>query len=236
MNSLRNFLLRNLPADAIRLYSHQSVASPREFRRFKGFTQHDDMLEWARVTLETTPVRRCDGNGPPTHSLTEVFVARWLSYDRNLPLASHLHDRQRRVSGTHLGKRKKNLELGELLRLASEHVRSPTQTPTLVSPVDSIEANRMTSALRDGLIMRGTPNDRVARSGEATPTRLEKLAPVGGTTKILCHASAYVEPYTYVFGGLTQHGCSDSLWSLDPRKTPRPHLTHPTQRKAAGAK
>lgn len=42
------------------------------------------------------------------------------------------------------------------------------------------------------------------------------LHSVGGASKILCHASAYVEPRTFVFGGLISTGCTNKLWSFCP--------------------
>eukprot|EP01054_Gregarina_sp_Poly1_P007446 Gregarina_sp_Poly_1__7445@NODE_413_length_8753_cov_95_009440_g329_i1_p2_GENE_NODE_413_length_8753_cov_95_009440_g329_i1NODE_413_length_8753_cov_95_009440_g329_i1_p2_ORF_typecomplete_len645_score76_31Kelch_4/PF13418_6/0_0012Kelch_4/PF13418_6/1_8e09Kelch_4/PF13418_6/4_1e07Kelch_4/PF13418_6/1_8e07Kelch_4/PF13418_6/5_8e11Kelch_4/PF13418_6/1_6e02Kelch_6/PF13964_6/0_00011Kelch_6/PF13964_6/1_6e08Kelch_6/PF13964_6/1_1e07Kelch_6/PF13964_6/6e08Kelch_6/PF13964_6/2_1e07Kelch_6/PF13964_6/1_3e03Kelch_3/PF1341 len=228
---LKHFIGNPLPAAAILLYSRQASSRLRaEPRRTKILhstkdSQSDDMIEWAATALKTPfsvdllssePRSECCLFRPNPNVrasvLKEVFIARWLNCDISLPLSSIFQERQRRGAENQNGKRKKQLELGELLRLqrlpeseTEEGGGSPFRTPAPASsfegPVShprSAESRTASNANRD-------------RSGVKA-----RLAPVGGTTKILCHASAFVGAYTYVFGGLTQHGCSDALWSLDP--------------------
>eukprot|EP01055_Gregarina_sp_Pseudo9_P005813 Gregarina_sp_Pseudo_9__5812@NODE_880_length_2104_cov_82_849395_g826_i0_p1_GENE_NODE_880_length_2104_cov_82_849395_g826_i0NODE_880_length_2104_cov_82_849395_g826_i0_p1_ORF_typecomplete_len356_score52_06Kelch_6/PF13964_6/5_9e05Kelch_6/PF13964_6/2_2e06Kelch_6/PF13964_6/0_00034Kelch_4/PF13418_6/0_00014Kelch_4/PF13418_6/5e07Kelch_4/PF13418_6/0_0026Kelch_5/PF13854_6/0_011Kelch_5/PF13854_6/2_9e05Kelch_5/PF13854_6/2_4e06Kelch_1/PF01344_25/6_2e06Kelch_1/PF01344_25/0_012Kelch_1/PF01344_25/0_0083Kelch_2/PF len=224
---LRQFIRQPLPADAIewQLKSRQLLipAPSVEPRRSKSVTasqasQSDDIIEWAQSSLQTKTTDK--GRSVPVcreRADKEVFVARWLNCDISFPLSSLTQERQRRSSDGQHGKRKKQLELGELLRLARVQQTPPvsTQTPPVESVTDEVTHTGPATTRSLSADLRSAGSGLRDRQAPAV-SRLERLMPVGGTTKILCHASAFVDPYTYVFGGLTQHGCSDSLWSLDP--------------------
>lgn len=227
LTNLRHFIQQPLPAEAIRWHlTSQSRRllpphTPVELRRSRPLTQcisNNDMIDWAQSTLEptscTTRRKITDHSNHPKEE-KEVFIARWLNSELSFPLLSFVQERQRRCSVGQNGKRKKQLEIGELLQLARVQ-RLPV---SVESPIES----QLTSGNAPGMDRPFIPEPRpVAVSPKerlvhpTTEPSRERLAPVGGTTKILCHASAFVDPLTYVYGGLTQHGCSDSLWSLDP--------------------
>eukprot|EP01057_Protomagalhaensia_wolfi_P000017 Protomagalhaensia_wolfi_Nauph_80__16@NODE_1011_length_1812_cov_26_605189_g764_i0_p1_GENE_NODE_1011_length_1812_cov_26_605189_g764_i0NODE_1011_length_1812_cov_26_605189_g764_i0_p1_ORF_typecomplete_len368_score45_48Kelch_4/PF13418_6/0_00024Kelch_4/PF13418_6/1_8e06Kelch_4/PF13418_6/0_00022Kelch_6/PF13964_6/0_0032Kelch_6/PF13964_6/8_2e05Kelch_6/PF13964_6/0_00012Kelch_5/PF13854_6/0_81Kelch_5/PF13854_6/0_00068Kelch_5/PF13854_6/5_5e07Kelch_2/PF07646_15/0_0049Kelch_2/PF07646_15/0_0055Kelch_2/PF07646_15/ len=211
-SNLQSFLQRPLPAAAIQWHSQQVPSTPP--RRITLISQSppqsEDIIDWAEQTLSSS-----NGAWQPLSFVQksigrEVFVARWLNFDATLPLAEVIQDRQRRLAGGHNGKRKKKLELGELLKLP-DTPHFVTKPPLTISSSPLKRDYKETDYSPFGK----THIDRLRLSGDLSRP-IERLSPVGGSTKILCHASAFVDRLTYVFAGLTQNGCSDELWSLDP--------------------